>query len=317
MEATARVLAPCFAPLQQLLKDHIKNTEKSMTEVAKAIDVSRTAVSRYCSGDYQSAELEEKIVQYLQEQGEHMDADTSETQAPERPAGFYASQDAQAVLGVCQSCQQDIGLGIVVGRSGFGKTYSLRHYAKLPRVAYIECDDTMGKRDLVESIERALGMPSSYGSIWKHVGAIRQWLNANHGWLIIIDEADKLISRYTFQKMEILRGIFDQADVGLVIAGEPALEAQIKSYLPRFANRVDCYALLGGLSEKEIRQYLNGYEIEPDALRELAARAQNKQNGCFRLLDRTLKNVFRILKETKQAAITMDVIGKASGMMML
>lgn len=31
--------------------------------------------------------------------------------------------------------------------------------------------------------------------------------------------------------MEILRGIYDQADVGLVIAGEPALEAQIKTYL--------------------------------------------------------------------------------------
>jgi hypothetical protein len=32
------------------------------------------------------------------------------------------------------------------------------------------------------------------------------------------------------KKMEILRAIFDQSDVGIVIAGEPKLEAQIKSY---------------------------------------------------------------------------------------
>ncbi len=46
--------------------------------------------------------------------------------------------------------------------------------------------------------------------------------------------------------MEILRAIFDQSDVGLVIAGEPKLEAQIKTYLARMANRVDFYASLRG-----------------------------------------------------------------------
>lgn len=302
--------------LMERVNEYVKSRGISKAEIAQAVGFSRPAVSQFCSGNYQSEELERKLETYLEE---HADAGIalSSSQCPERPSGFFASHDAQAVLGVCQSCQQDIGLGIVVGRSGYGKTYALQHYAKLPKVAYIECDDTMGKRDLVESIERALGMPSSYGTIWRRVNAIRQWLNANQGQLIIIDEADKLISRYTYQKMEILRGIFDQADVGLVIAGEPALEAQIKSYLPRFANRVDCYAALGGLTETEIRQYLNGYEIHEDALRELAARAQNKQNGCFRLLDRTLKNVFRILKETGQTVITMEVISKASGMMML
>lgn len=302
--------------LQQQLNDYIRDTKKSIAEVALALGYSRTAVSRFCGGNYQSADLEDKVTSYLQERADDPAAQ-EDTPQVERPAGFFASGDAKAILSVCQSCQQDIGLGIVVGCSGYGKTYALQHYAKLPKVAYIECDDTMGKRDLVEAIERALGMPSSYGTIWRRVNAIRQWLNSNRGQLIIIDEADKLISKYTYQKMEILRGIFDQADVGLVIAGEPALEAQIKSYLPRFANRVDCYAALGGLSEAEIRQYLNGYEVEPDALRELAARAQNRQNGCFRLLDRTLKNVFRILKETGQIVITMEVIGKASGMMML
>lgn len=51
----------------------------------------------------------------------------------------------------------------------------------------------------------------------------------------VIDEADKLINKYTQKKMEILRGIFDQSDVGIVIAGEPRLETELKSSLTRFA----------------------------------------------------------------------------------
>lgn len=113
-------------------------------------------------------------------------------------------------------------------------------------MAYIECDDTMSSRDLVEAIERSIGLPNGYGTIWRRVNGIREFFNTNKGYLLIIDEADKLVSKYTQKKMEILRAVFDQSDVGLVIAGEPKLEAQIKTYLVRMANRVDFYASLRG-----------------------------------------------------------------------
>jgi DNA transposition AAA+ family ATPase len=221
------------------------------------------------------------------------------------------------VLGVCQSCQEYIGLGIVVARSGYGKTYALRQYAKLSRVAYIECDDTMSSRDLVEAIERSIGLPNGYGTIWRRVNGIREFFNTNKGYLLIIDEADKLVSKYTQKKMEILRAVFDQSDVGLVIAGEPKLEAQIKTYLVRMANRVDFYASLRGLSPSEVEGYLTDFQIEPEALVELKARACNMQTGCFRLLDRTLSNVRRILKETGEETVTVKTIAQASSMMML
>lgn len=133
-----------------------------------------------------------------------------------------------------------MALGIIVAKSGYGKTHALKKYAKMPRVAYIECDDTMACRDLVEAIEIQIGMPKgSGGTIWSRVNRIRDFFNANEGYLLIIDEADKLINKYTQKKMEIIRGIFDQSDVGIVIAGEPRLEAEIKGNLARFANRMD------------------------------------------------------------------------------
>ena len=308
--------------IAERINRHISlNKKVTIASVASATGYSRTTVSRYLAGKYDAdaTELEAKLTAYLDTLG-----DVPEVEAAALAMGkgsgkrsFYESQDARNVLGVCQSSQEFLGMGIVVGRSGYGKTHALKQYARLPRVAYVECDDTMSARDLVEAIERTLGLPSGYGTIWKRVNGIRDFFNTNRVYLLIIDEADKLVSKYTQKKMEILRAIFDQSDVGLVIAGEPKLEAAIKTYLARMANRVDFYASLRGLSEQEVAEYLHDYDIAPDALEELQARARNRQTGCFRLLDRTLSNVRRILAANGGGTITLKVIQQASGMMML
>lgn len=300
----------------------IKENNSSVAAVAKEIGYSRPTTSRYLTGKYDSdpKEIERLMAEFLERKTGTPVAVVGED-APQQRTGttpaFFESKDARAVLGVCQSCQEYIGLGIVVARSGYGKTYSLRQYAKLPRVAYIECDDTMSSRDLVEAIERSLGLPAGYGTIWKRVNGIRDFFNTNKGYLLIIDEADKLVSKYTQKKMEILRAIFDQSDVGLVIAGEPKLEIQIKTYLGRMANRVDFYASLRGLTPGEVEGYLADFQMNADALAELQHRACNMQTGCFRLLSRTLANVKRILAERGESIVTVKIIEQASAMMML
>jgi hypothetical protein len=323
MEAVAAIYTSKVKTLAQRVNEYLEANKKTKAELANEINYSRTTVSRYLSGKYDSdtTEIEAKLEEYLKNQTGEAAGTEQETKSSviklSRRKGFFENRDSANVIGVCSSCQEDMGLGIVVGKSGFGKTHALKYYSKMPRVAYIECDDTMSSRDLVEAIERALGIPQSYGTIWKRVNGIREFFNVNHGYLLIIDEADKLISKYTQKKMEILRGIFDQSDVGMVIAGEPKLEAQIKSYLTRFANRVDFYACLKGLTPQEVEKYLSGYNIEPDAMNELISRACNHQTGCFRLLDRTLNNVIRIMNESGQEVITLKVIAQASNMMML
>ena len=43
----------------------------------------------------------------------------------------------------------------------------------------------------------------------------------------------------------------------------------------------------------------------------------NRRYGCFRLLDRTLNNVLRIMRDGGQTSITAEMIGQASAMMLL
>lgn len=303
--------------MRQQVKALVDGKKTTISKLATATGYSRPTISMYLGGNYQGdvGEVERRLEEYLNAQGWTEEKNRVSPGLPAQKT-FYESRDARAIMGVCQSCQDYMGLGIVVGRSGYGKTHTLKRYAKMSKVAYIECDDTMSSRDLIEAIEMALGIPSGYGTNWKRINGIRDFFNTNKGYLLIIDEADKLVSKYTSKKMEILRGIYDQADVGLVIAGEPALEAQIKTYLLRMANRVDFYASLSGLNAEEVKEYLEGYQIEDAALAELKARACNPQTGCFRLLDRTMCNVRRMMAAPDQA-ITLKMIEQASGMMML
>lgn len=302
---------------QQVLA-YLDRTHMSKTKLAEISGYSRPAISAYLNDKYDSdtTEIERRLLDCI---GRAETAENGEAPAMLSSRGFYTSADAAAIIGVCAHCQSDNALGIIVGRTGYGKTYTLKQYARQSdRCAYIECDDTMSSRDLVDAIERALGIPSGTGgTIWRHVNGIRDYFGANPGYLLIVDEADKLVSKYTSKKMEILRAIYDQTDVGLVIAGEPKLEMQIKSYLTRFANRVDFYASLHGLQASEVADYLKSYDIDEAALTELKSRACNMQNGCFRLLDRTLRNVDRILRERGSRAVTAEVIREASGLMML
>lgn len=309
--------------LKDIVQDILSQMDITKAELAERLSemgevrYTRSTISKYLSGKYDSNPegIESALWEFVRSvEGDEQNNGTGLRSKTE----YFESADFVNTLGICRSCQEDMALGIVVAKSGYGKTHSLKKYAKMPRVAYIECDDTMACRDLVEAIEKEIGMPQGAGgTIWSRVNRIRDFFNTNEGYLLIIDEADKLINKYTQKKMEIIRGIYDQADVGIVVAGEPRLEAEIKGNLVRFANRMDFYYKLKGLTEQEVRDYLEGYEIDGQAMNEFMLRARNNQTGCFRLLDRTLTNVLRLMKETGEKRITLKIMREASGMMML
>jgi DNA transposition AAA+ family ATPase len=303
--------------VRRLVKDYIQREGISKTRFAELVDVDRSTISLYLAGKYNSntSNIEAKIMNFFK-QVRFVGSEDNDTgiEVPQRPS-FFTTQDSSEILAVCQSCQEFSALGVIVGHTGYGKTFTLKHFAKMSRVCYIECDDSMSCRDMVEAIEKSLGIPQSYGSIWKRVTGIKEFFNINGGYVLIVDEADKLISKYTQKKIEVLRAIFDQANVGLVLAGEGGLESKIRAFLPRLANRVDFYTNLKGVSKAEVESYLKGYKFTDEALREMFLRATNQKTGCFRLLDRTLKNILRLTAPEDE--ITLDIIDKASRMMML
>ena len=304
--------------IAEATKKYIEENGMTKSELSEKIKVSRALLSRYLSGTYDSdpSKIENALLDFFNA-GEDTQTDTEhKTDVGKRDIPeFFAGQDAVNVLATCDLCQKYTALGVVVGRSGYGKTYTLKQYAKRDKVCYIECDDSMTCRDMIEAVERSIGIPKCSGTIWTRVQGIKEFFNINTGYLLVIDEADKLMTKYSAKKMEILRTIFDQCDVGVVISGEPNLEIMLKAYLPRFANRADYFVKLAGLTDEEVRRYLENMDIEEKALEELVYRGCNSNTGCFRLLNRTVKNLMRMTADNKTIS-SMD-IKAASNMMML
>lgn len=312
--------------LRDRVLEILKELKMTKAELAMKIQYSRPAVSQYLGNKYNSdpAEIEARLREFVQ----NYETDRN-GQSDQEPAGnntapavrpkipYFESRDFVQTIGICKACQENMALGIVVAKSGYGKTHTLKKYAKMPRVVYIEGNETMNCKDIVRRLESRIGMPKGHGSIDERMEKIIEFFDYNEGYLIIVDEADKLINKYTQKKIELLRNITDSADVGLVIAGEPVLETLMKSFDVRFTNRMDFYYKLRGLTEQEVRDYLEGYDMEEAAMSEFISRAQNTQTGCFRLLDRTLNNVIRILKDSGKRKITMKVLSQASDMMLL
>ena len=308
------------------VNEALEELRMNKAELALRMSVSRSMMSQYLNRKYRSdaTELEEALRGWLREvhPGTEPAENAAEMGGAERPlqkTDCYESRDYVSVIGICRLCQEEATRGIITGRSGYGKTFSLKKYAQMPRVAYVECNEAMNQKDLIRRLEAALGLPREYGTIAERLERVADFLTTASGYLLIIDEADKLITKYTQKKIELLRAITDIAEgsVGVVLAGEPVLEGLLKSYDVRFANRMVFGYKLRGLTEQEVRSYFEGYAVDEDALKELVMRACNKQTGCFRLFDRTVNNVLRILKEQGGTRVTMKVVSEASRMMLL
>lgn len=309
-----------------------KELKKTKQELADMIGTNRTTVSQYLNRKLESqqgeqvSKLEEWFENWLVEVGEPQSftlADGGSMEAgytaPFHKRENFVTTDFKGVTAVCTMCQEMHRLGLVFGKTGFGKTYALRNYAKLPRVAYIECNDMMNGKDIMRRLEHAVGMPKGTGSVDERMENLTSFLLANKGYLLIIDEADKLLNKYTTQKIEMFRTITDATNgsTGVVFAGEPALKVKLESYDMRLANRMGNEYELKGLTRHEVERYFEGCEVEEEAFEELCRRAYNKRTGCFRLLDRTLDNVMHILKITGKNILTYDVLKEASNMMVL
>lgn len=360
----------------EFTKKHIDETKgMSISKFAEQIGFERSSVSKYLNGKYAGASnMEDAIVKYFNTL-ENDKADSNQSEAALAPASsipaseipaepsrqttrpteqqpknstpvkngtiplFFKSFDARQETAICHACKEYRDTGIIVGKSGYGKSYVLRRYSKkTPNVHYIECGESMTARDFIDALETSIGIPKTGGSDSKRIKNIAAYLNSNPGHLIIIDEADKLMddkptSRYSIKKMETLRQLYDlllvesnesddtvvafmnkdEHSTGLILAGEPALQERLKYYLPRFASRAgNLFYELSGLSKNEVKDYLSDFDFTPEALDTISQRGSRTS---FRILDQTLKNLFRNLQPVN--AITQEDVEKAGAMMMM
>lgn len=121
------------------VNEALEELRMNKAELALRMSVSRSMMSQYLNRKYRSdaTELEEALRGWLREvhPGTEPAENAAEMGGAERPlqkTDCYESRDYVSVIGICRLCQEEATRGIITGRSGYGKTFSLKKYAQMP-----------------------------------------------------------------------------------------------------------------------------------------------------------------------------------------
>ncbi|MCI2953384.1 AAA family ATPase [Staphylococcus capitis] len=132
--------------------------------------------------------------------------------------------------------------------------------------------------------------------------------------LIIIDEVDRL----NYKTLEIIRDIYDQLDIGVVLIGMPGIEKRLSRY-PQLYSRIGFSHQFEKLSNDELKHVLEyrwnelslplSYEDFEDY--ESINTVIKITNGNFRLVQRLFSQIIRIMEINELNKINVEVIETA------
>ena len=130
--------------------------------------------------------------------------------------------------------------------------------------------------------------------------------------LLIIDEADRLKT----SGLEQLRDYFDRHDMGMILIGMPGFDRQLARY-PQLYSRVGFAHQYRPLDAEDIPDVLQHYwqqlglPFDPTLADKAANTVTRITGGNFRLIERLMSQVGRVLEINQLDTITPDVVEAA------
>ena len=248
---------------------------------------------------------------------------------------FVATKEYRRFAEFCDACRRERYIGLCYGPPGVGKTLSARRYAHWDHLepfikmffrdpeSYPPIDMNMARtvvytppvanspkqiersiKDLCTHLACAAAEVTDYD--W---GVEREWAT-----LIIVDEADRL----KMSSLEQIRDIYDRLSVGVVLVGMPGIEKRLARY-PQLYSRVGFVHRYRALSAKEVQFILkNKWEAIGRSLKaddftdeETMAAVIRITGGNFRLLQRLLSQIERVLQINELQTVTKEVVETA------
>lgn len=138
--------------------------------------------------------------------------------------------------------------------------------------------------------------------------------------LVIVDEIDRL----KMPTLEILRDIYDQNNIGMVLIGMPGIEKRLSRY-PQLYSRIGFAHEFKRMSKTEMSYILEhrwkelGFSLDDQKFDDFESMTKmiKLSNGNFRLLQRLLSQVDRVMEINKLNTITGEVIETARELLII
>lgn len=263
--------------------------------------------------------------------------------------GFIVTKEHRRFVEFAQAVKKQRTIGICVGPAGVGKTLSARRYARWDtlhpfirdwgprsdsdaqvyalaartRTAFytpaVLASPKATQEELAHEVSR-LGICISEHLARDEAKTSHSGTFADFVDMVIIDEAERL-SAIT---LEVLRDQHDRTRRALILIGMPGLDKRFSRY-PQLYSRLGFAHQYRALTNEELLFVLTrhwkrlGHELDLDDFTDAqaVAAAQRITRGNFRLLERLLPQIQRVLKINDLTTITNDVVEAAASTLII
>jgi hypothetical protein len=264
------------------------------------------------------------------------------------PFDFIVTKEHRRFVEFCDACRRYRYIGLCYGPPGIGKTVSARTYARQDLIEHLLANYHMLDLPVQPAVLQGATMfytppvSNSPSRLEKAITTGRKQLNDLHYWmqgamekkvihdlsaetpeateLIIIDEADRLKAI----GLEQMRDIYDRSQIGLVLIGMPGIEKRLSRY-PQLYSRVGFVHHFKPLSSEEVQFVLRHKWQQLGLSLDLGDFTDNESvaaiiritNGNFRLLQRLLGQVERVLQINELHLVTKEVVEAARELLII
>lgn len=287
------------------LSRHMTERGLTQTNVAKALKLSVTVVSKFLGQAYEGniESVKMRVVEYL-----NMVSDRLQSQKAVIP--FTQTSQAKNAMTVIKYCQVQRALGVIHGPAGLGKTKSLEEYSKInSQTRLITAFPGMSQRDLLDEILDSLRKQVKGGK-GKMQRAIVEELEGSEI-LLMFDEAQ----HFSLKVFETIRYIHDRTRIGMVFAGNDDVIGRMLgrkniSYDQLFSRVAIRRRLSLNVLKTDVEEFLRsaGFEYSRNILQFLCRKAQDK--GHFRTMIKCLEMAQEIARGEKRN-FTVDDLARA------
>jgi hypothetical protein len=310
--------------LIKLIRDSQANgKELTISKVANDIGVNRNTLSKYLNNRYKfnPAMIEARIQKYLDK---YHNSDTnieseiakdiiSESEPlTDTDPDFIETKNSKTIFEIAEMVRIEREIGIVTGRAGIGKTYSLKEYARHhPDVLLIEADLTFTPKVLIREICAHLGIITGLGLHDMFEGLVEKM--ADMDIMLIIDEAEHLPVR----GIDILRRNHDKTYCGILICGLPQLLLRLKSLRGDYAyifSRIGIGAKLEAPTKKDV--YAIVHSMMDDASEKICESFYEYSTGSIRILVKLIRRSIRVAR-INNMPVTREIIAESAKLLTL
>ena len=264
------------------LKEYLKVKNYTLSRVAKAVNLSNATLHLWMNNNYKGnvKKIEDAISKFLEidrlrENKIHID--------------FINTSIVEDIFEIAHTCHVENEIGVCCGNAGLGKTFAVKKYAiEHHDVILIEADLGYSPRVLFSEIHKKLGFDGCGTIHTMFTNIIDKLMYSNR--LIIIDEAEHL----PYKSLELLRRIYDKAQVGILLVGMPRLIMNLQGEKKQYAqlySRVGIVTNLKPLLEEDEIAIISSVIPNYHSIYPIISR---HCSGNTRAMTKLLARVFRI-----------------------